>query len=281
MATLFRNPNLDDYFVEVAGVTSRTPPGAIRPVTEPYEDGKVLTFPDLRFDIDHDFWAGLPADGFPKLKKLSSSAAPGDFDDDRRLDRSLQEAALPPAMEADLRREIRRIYEQVLPVYEALFGDYVFTRRQVVWRLNTIRNENLHVDTYRELFPDHFARLFINLDNQPRIWQTSYSIQEIAARFAKEASPEILREGDGSAIFLELNRAAFGAGTREWWDGRPRHVAYFDPGDVWAVDSRQRAHQIFYGRRAVSIDFFVDPKSMKHPERQYLALAERFRALAD
>ncbi len=277
MATIFRNPNLEDYFVEVGGITADTPLGAIKPVTDPYEDGKVLSFPDLKFDIDHDFWAALPADAYPKLKKLSSAAAPGDLDDDRRLDRSLELAALPPEMEADLRREIRRVYEQVLPVYEHLFGDYVFTRRQVVWRLNTIRNENLHVDTYNELFPDHFARLFINLDNQPRIWQTSYSIQEIVALFGHEASAEILRAGNGSEVFLELNRAAFGAGSRVWWDGRPRHVAYFDPGDVWAVDSRQRAHQIFYGRRAVSIDFFVDPASMKHPERQYLALAERFR----
>jgi hypothetical protein len=38
------------------------------------------------------------------------------------------------------------------------------------------------------------------------------------------------------------------------------------------------AHQIFYGRRAVSIDFSVDPDSMHVGDKQYLRLAELARA---
>lgn len=277
MATIFKNPKLGDDFVEVPEVRADSPPDSIRPITAPYEDGKIISFPNLKWDIDFDFWAKLPTDHYPGLKKLSSTAKGPGLEEDRKLDQGLERAGLPPAMEAELRREIQAVYRQVLPVYERIFGDYAFTRRQVVWRLNTIRNENMHVDTYNELFPDHFARLFINLDNQPRIWQTSYSIDEIAALARPEASPEILAKGTSGEVFIELNRVAFGGKTKIWWDGRPRHVAYFDPGDVWAVDSRQRAHQIFYGRRAVSFDFFVDPASMKRPDRQYLRIAEGFR----
>ena len=69
----------------------------------------------------------------------------------------------------------------------------------------------------------------------------------------------------------------FTGDPRKWWDNRPRHVAYFQPGDVWAVDSRQVAHQIFYGRRAISIDFTVDTTTMLDPGRHYLALLDRFR----
>ena len=90
-------------------------------------------------------------------------------------------------------------------------------------------------------------------------------------------STEIQQTCDGGEIFTEINRAAFGGKSWVWWDRGLRHVAYFDPGDVWAVDSRQRAHQIFYGRRAVSFDYFVDPASMKRPERHYLQIAEQFR----
>jgi hypothetical protein len=169
------------------------------------------------------------------------------------------------------------LYEQVLPIYEQVFAGYAFTRRQVVWRLNTIRNENLHVDTYKELFPEHFARMFINLDREPRIWQTGYTIDEIAERYGSALTG---REPDGGAVFVALNRAAFGGKTAIWWDCQPRHVAYFAPGDAWCVDSRQIAHQIFYGRRAVSFDFFVDPKTMRQPGRQYLALAESYRERA-
>jgi hypothetical protein len=146
-----------------------------------------------------------------------------------------------------------------------------------VWRLNTIRNENLHVDTYNQLFPEHFARLFINLDREPRIWQTSYTVEEIAVRWAEAVTGQ---EADGGEVFVALNRAAFGGKSKIWWDNQPRHVAYFDPGDVWCVDSRQIAHQIFYGRRAVSFDFFVDPASMRDPGKHYLRLAEGYRERA-
>ena len=54
-----------------------------------------------------------------------------------------------------------------------------------------------------------------------------------------------------------------------------------DPGDVWIVDSRQIAHQIFYGRRALSIDFSVKRESMENPDRHYLSFVDRFREMRE
>jgi len=88
----------------------------------------------------------------------------------------------------------------------------------------------------------------------------------------------MLKTAKASELWIHLNRLVFGGSTSVWWDEQPRHVAYFEPGDVWAVDSRQIAHQIFYGRRAVSIDFFVDKESMGDPNRHYLSMVENFRA---
>ncbi len=149
----------------------------------------------------------------------------------------------------------------------------------MVWRLNTVRNENLHVDTYVDDFQDHFARLFINLDNQPRIWTTSWTLEEMYARYGDQLPREMLLNSHPGDIHKAINAVSFGGGrSTVWWDKQPRHVVYFDPGDIWAVDSRQVAHQIFYGRRAVSIDFFVDRDSMMKPKRHYLAAAARFRS---
>jgi hypothetical protein len=275
MAVVFKNPDLTDYFVDRADV--RRGARGLAPIVEDYEAPKVVTFPAWKLEIDHDFWAGLDSDAYPGLKKLPSSAKPGDPTNDALLDRKLAEIGLPGDMEKALRRHMLALYEQVLPIYEQVFAGYGFTRRQVVWRLNTIRNENLHVDTYNQLFPEHFARLFINLDREPRIWQTSYTIEEIAARWDGALTG---READGGEVFIALNRAAFGGKSSIWWDNQPRHVAYFSPGDAWCVDSRQVAHQIFYGRRAVSFDFFVDPATMRRPERHYLAMAETLRQRA-
>jgi len=98
--------------------------------------------------------------------------------------------------------------------------------------------------------------------------------------FGKKIDMKIYETGTRAQIWMELNKVAFGGLSKVWWDQQPRHVIYFAPGDVWAVDSRQVAHQIFYGRRALSVDFVVDVDSMKNPTKHYLNLAEDFRQRA-
>jgi hypothetical protein len=274
MPILFKNPNLSDYFVERDDVALGN---VLVPITEDYEAGKVVIFPKLKLDIDFEFWANLPTDAYPGLKKLTSLAfAPG-AGEDVLLERNLVNAKAPPEVEKAVRNQIRALYDQIVPTYEAIFGDYSFKRRQAVWRLNSTYNENLHVDTYLEEYEDHFARLFINLDNQPRIWQTSFTIEEMFEKFNDRIDRRIFDTGTRAEIWIALNKVVFGGLSRMWWDCQPRHVAYFSPGDVWAVDSRQVAHQIFYGRRAVSVDFFVDTTSMKNPKKQYLGIIDDFK----
>ena len=277
MSVIYKHPELSDYFAKL-NVRADTPRADIPSIIKPYEGGRVIEFPHLDLQIDHGFWSGLRTDDLVRLKKLSSSPTPGDPGDDLVLERRLAEAGVPGGLKRRLKREISRLYERVLPIYEALFSGYSFTRRQVVWRLNTIRNENMHVDTYVTEYTDHFARLFINLDDQPRIWSTSWTLDELYARFGHKLPRERVLASEPGEIHRAINEVAFGGRSNVWWDHEPRHVAYFDPGAVWAVDSRQISHQIFYGRRAVSIDFFVDPRSMVKPKRHYLFAATRFRS---
>ena len=276
MTVIFKHPELTDYFAK-SNIRLGMPRADIPSILKPYEGARVLSFPHMDLEIDHGFWAGLPTDHLKKLKKLSSSPEAGDFRRDALLDRRLAEADVPGGLKRRLRKEIVRLYERVLPLYEAMFSGYRFTRRQVVWRLNTIHNENLHVDTYATDHEDHFARLFINLDDQPRIWNTSWTLEEMYARFGDQLSVDTLIKSSPGEVHAALNAAAFGGRSTVWWDAQPRHVIYFDPGAVWAVDSRQVSHQIFYGRRAVSIDFFVDRASMIKPKRHYLYTAALFR----
>jgi hypothetical protein len=174
--------------------------------------------------------------------------------------------------------KIHAIYDELIPLYEAVFAGYSFHRRKVSWRLNTIMAENMHIDTYKEENEEHFARMFVNLDTQPRIWQTSWRVQDMIEQASGRISPEDLEGLSRGDVWSKLNTAFFGRNSREWWDDQPRHIAFFSPGDVWVVDSRQVAHQIFYGRRALSIDFFVSKEHMNNPGVQYLNIAESFRA---
>ncbi len=256
-----------------------TPVSSIRPVIDAYEAGKVLYLKNL--DLGWTTPSGLPADR--QLQGLEEAHL-----DPGRGQRPARPVARPApgrrqgaaGAGAEAEARDRRFYKKALPIYEALFKGYRFTRRHVVWRLNTIRNENLHVDTYQTEYPEHFARMFINLDDQPRIWMTSYAVDEMFDKFGGRIAPEVISGGTSAEIHAALNAETFGGRSNIWWDGQPRHVAMFAPGDVWIVDSRQIAHQIFYGRRAVSIDFVVDPASMHDPSRHYYAAAEAFRARA-
>ncbi|HEX8232991.1 MAG TPA: Kdo hydroxylase family protein [Caulobacteraceae bacterium] len=277
---VFKNPHLPDYFLPFPEVTADAPADAIPSVVQPFESGRVIVFPNLRLVIDHGFWASLPTDAYPDLKKLPSRPPERPGEPDEPLDNRLAKGGAPPELARRLREEIGSVYAQALPLYERLFDGYRFTRRHAVWRLNTIMNENMHVDTYPQAFQEHFARMFINLDDQPRIWHTSWPIAEMYRRFAGRVGEEVAAGGDADLFRTHVNRRAFGAGSQEWWDSEPRHVVYFQPGDVWIVDSRQVAHQIFYGRRAASIDFFVERASMRRPGRHYLKLAERLRTEA-
>ena len=281
MATIKKNPNLPDYFLEVRDVTLETPPSEVPSIVDRYEDAKVMWFPELKPKIDADFWASLDTRRMPALKKFGTIVnTDGSRDDSTTTEQiaKLTRAGVDAGLAAEVARQMSSLLEQVLPVYQRVFGEYRFTKGRIVWRLQDIYTENLHLDAYGEANPEHFARMFINLDTQPRIWHTSWQAEDVV-RIAKERLPrKYVTMLSDNELWESLNYAVFGKTAREWWDDQPRHVAFFEPGDVWSVDSRQVAHQIFYGRRAASIDFTVDPGSMIAGDRQYLRLAESARA---
>jgi hypothetical protein len=80
---------------------------------------------------------------------------------------------------------------------------------------------------------------------------------------------ETLNAGD---LCKALNFHVFGGMNSVYEDlKQPRHLAFFEPGEVWFVDSRTVAHQIFYGRQAVSSESVVERQNMADPARHYLA----------
>jgi hypothetical protein len=144
-----------------------------------------------------------------------------------------------------------------------------------MWRLAAVRNENLHFDTYKEEYPEHFARMFVNLDNQPHIWNTSYPTGQIFKQFRSRLPTDKL-DADANRFWRNLQQATFGPGHP--FDTEPRHTVFFDPGDVWIVDSRQVSRQIFYGRRILSIDFVVTLDSMRNRRKHYLEMSRSYQA---
>jgi hypothetical protein len=277
VAEIFKHPNLPDYFIAAHEVTSAE---TARSFVPEYEEAKVVTFPNLKLDIDHQFWASLDTDKHPSLKKFVAYLDATDQCAPERQVRQLVKHGLNVDLATAVFDQFRRLLRDLLPLYRAVFHGYHFDedRKKVVWRLNTIMNENMHVDAYKEENENHFARMFINLDLHPRIWQTSWPIDCMISRLGNKITAKSLEGKSRGDIWMDVTNATFGNSVKQWWDDEPRHVAYFDPGDIWIVDSRQISHQIFYGRRALSIDFSMPKRAMRNPGRHYLQIADQFRS---
>ena len=273
MAIIFKHPELKDYF-HYAGIDPGPPWTLVPSIVKAFEYARLIHFPRLDLNIDHEFWAGLPIVDGGGVKTLESRPGLDEFAQDGLLERSLDQADLLPQLKQRLQGEIARLYGRILPLCRRLFSGYDYRVRRVVWRLDTIRVEATHVDSGIEEGDEHVARLFVNLDDQPRIWTTSWTLEQMYVRFGERLPKAILRTGKPSDVHQAINEEVFGDRS---WESQPRHVVYFEPGEVWAVDTRQVSHQVFYGRRAVCLEFSVDPQGMAKRKRHYLVMADRFR----
>ena len=232
MAIIKKNPNLPDYFREVRGVALGAQPSAVPNIVGLYEDAKVLWYPELKPSIDAEFWASLDTRSLPALKKLSTlSNLDGSQDQSSTttLITRLEKGGVERGLAVEIARHMSSLLEQVMPLYQPLFGGYRFIKGRVVWRLQDIYAENLHLDAYLEPNPNHFARMFINLDTQPRIWHTSWQAEDVI-RIAKARVPrQDATRLSANDLWASFNGAVFGKTSREWWDDQPRHIAFFEP----------------------------------------------------
>ena len=275
MAILYPHQDLEDYFVTV----DCNAPSEVRNVVQLYEEGKVILLRGARIEFDRSFFDSVqfPND-LKSLKKLKSQRLIDESDAEK-----ISQKLLVSCFQGDEGRlryfveQVRSVNQQIQAIASRLFANYRFLNNSITWRLAETLNENLHVDVYGEDLPDHHLRLFLNLDSVYRIWHTSFSLEHMLGDYLHLLDPEFVRSATAGRICRELNMAVFGGWELAGRDGRPRHIGFFEPGEVWLVDSRKVSHQIFYGRRAVSTEFAVDNASMNDPSTHYYAIVERHR----
>jgi hypothetical protein len=287
MARIFKHTEVEDYFAEcdLRDETARLS------VARLYEAGKVIVLKNASIDYDAAFLASVEFPQDAELKKFKSwrflqeMARAGGMR--RLLGRSpgpMSELLLDKVFAGDHGR-LRHFFEQMSAINaqvgaltSRLFSSYRIITDRITWRFQETVNENLHVDVYKEDLPDHHLRLFVNLDSVPRIWHTSYTLQNLLDERLSLLDPEFVRTATPGRICHDLNFAVFKSFPDAGREGCAKHIVFFDPGEIWLVDSRKISHQIFYGRKALSTDHAIERASMLDPATHYYELVERRRA---
>ncbi len=150
--------------------------------------------------------------------------------------------------------QLRILAEISNTMLDRLLGGLVVSERQIVCRFSETRMENLHYDLDSNCDDHEAFRLYINLDATPRIWAVSYPVSDLIAQGGRriiDGIPEDLK----SEVKLErLTGRAFGGWNQRATERKsPRHMIFFDPGDVWIVDGRSVSHQVLLGQRVLSV----------------------------
>lgn len=299
MATIKKNSRVSDYFVEPPYPFASE--AARAEMVDQYEDGNLIIFKNLRFDLDYDFLNTILVPRHPdprtryQLAKLTEAdylaidSTPatrvGSLDRDRLLqqDRPRHHIASfirDQAFRGDRSRlerfknQILPLREQVLKFFSEAFPDYKVTKIRGSWRLTESRGESLHVDGYQDPHHFHQVKLFVNLDMAPRIWNTGEKVTTtVLSNYANYDLGEYANLSYNDFL-VKCNECFFDKGIE-----RPisadLHNIYFDMGDVWIVDTRFIPHQIFFGRRMVSFMFYVDPASMVSPNKHIKHVLDR------
>jgi hypothetical protein len=174
-----------------------------------------------------------------------------------------------------IRQEIIRVTEDVRRFVHNLFETYRIQKESVSWRFTPTGPEPLHVDWFRPTDDLHYVRLFVNIDEEPRVWTISHQLEDLITRYYEQAELAELRGSPSNAVIDRMNRRVLNPVSYLPPAETDRHVVEFAQGDVWLCETRINSHQIFSGRRLIATDFYVDPSSMLDPEQRVEARVGR------
>ena len=276
MASIKKSPELPDYFIEMDWNDRKSDPiGFSETLVGHYEDGEIVILRNSPIVADY---ALLNHVSLPKglaYKKIRDDyfTRPRLNLESLRLHRYLIQHY--PTKYRAICREVTRTSNLIREVGQQLFPHYRFTKMPCSWRFTPTGPEHMHIDSFGALGDEEekwYLRIFFNVDEQPRLWNLSYTLMGLAERYYQDADMEKWRQGRGSDFSRELSRWIYGG--KEKYNNEdvhesswPHHEIEWATGDVWIVDSRLHSHQVVQGRRMMATGFEVDPASMQSSDK--------------
>ena len=276
MTQVYLHPEINDYFVEydfadvLRSPADGGPDDLRRRVMEDYVAEKCILLRKVRIDYDRDFiskvkfpptwfFKKFPSKVVERPKPLARSEAKQEicrdlFGGDAGLFNRFQD-------------EVRAVNSGIRTVLGELLRHHRVEASDIIWRHTETRVENLHFDIDPDSAAFESVRLYLNMDDIPRIWHTSHELRRILPAYYDELELGALAGQPLEKLLQVLSLRLFGNWTSRGREQFPRHMVLFEPGDVWICDGRTVPHQVIYGRRVASSFYRLDSSALPpwHP----------------
>lgn len=184
-------------------------------------------------------------------------------------------------IDKDNKNKIKNIFKiidnNVENMIKKIFNSEILDIKKT-YRFTLTKNENLHFDIFDPPNEDtNIVRVFINLDDDYRIWNNSYNIFEFINKFQNKIIKNMINNNinvsykdDNTKIneFI-VNNVMFSNKINDinhFYNKKkfPKIENKFSSGSIWICDSIVNSHQIIYGKKCISYKFTIKTKNNKY-----------------
>jgi hypothetical protein len=282
---------MQDRIVEIDARDWRAP-GSDPKWIEAVEDGKVLYFPQLAFELSGQERALL------KPELLAEGVRNISWD----AQRGLKGVAGDENVQAAVGELVSRFASQATALVTQLFPAYAphlraapasLRPRSVSNRKQSVRADDrrLHVDAFpsRPNYGERILRVFANVNphGEPRVWRVGEPFEDVARQFVPRAKPysrwqaqvlnalhvtkSLRSEYDHLMLQIHDRMKADDAYQRDC----PQLTMHFPPGTAWVCFSDQTVHAAMSGQYMMEQTFHLPVARQYNPDASPLAILGR------
>jgi len=256
------------------------------------EAGRVLFFPELRFELTPDEAKLLRPDVRDEKSRNISLRNDGVL-----AGASVQgeEQARLAAMIGRFRTQACALIDAIAPAYKASLrlAPTSYRPMQVESRVQSWRADDrrLHVDAFpsRPNRGERILRVFTNLNpsGEPRVWRVGEAFEDIARRFVPRAKPYVAWQAKAlkalhvtkslrteyDHLMLQLHDGM--KGDLDYQSTSPQVEMPFPPGSTWVCYSDQTSHAVMSGQFMMEQTLHLPAEAQVDPTASPLAILER------
>ena len=278
MPKIVRNPLIPDRIrlIDYAKYAD-APRTRAEELTDWYENGDLLILKNYRFEAGCDVFNQLL---FPNRRYAAKTMLHVDDERHGEPPREREWAEMAKLLEDtpvsldEMKAAVGAANAELMRVADALFPFYNYVRRHCVYNLAEMLAHNMHFDSPQHAGEFSQLRMFVNLDDFPRIWRVGGSLEDVVRETYAPARLDTTIGKHPRQFTRGATLQAFGDRYQSGAHGQPMHSIAFQPGEVWFLNPNMMAHEVVYGRRLLDGVFLFDASNLRNPKRYYPAIVE-------